>query len=256
MHRASRRPAESRQVTRPSYRAADRRANRVYGRGTPFDGARTIAIIAADRPARGRPGSRRTNTATMTRTAPDRMPPVPEHAMTAEQRAAIEEFMAARGTTRFDGPFVPLLRSPELLSRARNVGDYVRFNSVLPKRLSEFVILITARHWTQQYEWALHSAIAAKAGLSPEIISAVADGRRPAALAADEASVYAFCTELLRTHGVSDSTYAGLRAIYEEKGVIDTIGIIGYYSLLAMVMNTARTPLDDGISPPLPTLPR
>ena len=184
------------------------------------------------------------------------MPPLPDHAMTGEQRAAVEEFKAVRETTRFDGPFVPLLRSPELLSRTRNVGDYVRFKSVLPPRLSELVILITARHWTQQYEWAFHSEIAAQAGLSHEIISAVADGRRPAALAADEASVYEFCTELLWTHGVSDSTYADLRALYEEKGVIDTIGIIGYYSLLAMVMNTARTPLDDGISPPLPTIPR
>ena len=109
--------------------------------------------------------------------AQNRMPAIPESQMTEAQREAVEEFKAARDTTRFGGPFVPLLRSPEMLSRARNVGDYVRFNSALPPRLSEFVILITARHWTQQYEWTAHAAIAARAGLRPEIISAVADGR-------------------------------------------------------------------------------
>ena len=188
--------------------------------------------------------------------AQDRMPAIPESEMTEAQREAVEEFKAARNTTRFGGPFVPLLRSPEILSRARNVGDYVRFNSALPPRLSEFVILITARHWTQQYEWAVHAPIAEREGLRPEIINAVSDGRRPDRMSEDEATVYDFCMELLRTRGVSDATYAQAVSIFEEKGVIDTIGIMGYYSMLAMVMNTARTPLADGASPPLRAFPR
>ena len=188
--------------------------------------------------------------------AQDRMPAIADSQMTEAQREGVEEFKAARDTTGFGGPFVPLLRSPEILSRARNVGDYVRFNSALPPRLSEFVILITARHWTQQYEWTAHAPIAERAGLRPEIISAVADGRRPDRMADDEATVYDFCMELLRTHGVSDPTYARAVSLFEEKGVIDTIGIRGYYSLLAMVMNTARTPLRDGVSPPLKAFPR
>ena len=192
----------------------------------------------------------------MPATAQDRMPPIPEDRMTAAQKAAVEEFRRARGTTRFGGPFVPLLRSPELLSRARNVGDYVRFNSVLPPRLSEFVILMTARHWTQNYEWAAHAPIAERAGLDREVIAAIADGRRPATLADDEAVLYDFCTELLRTRGVSDPTYARMVAAFDEIGVIDTIGIVGYYSLLAMVMNTARTPLRDGAEPGLAPFPR
>ena len=192
----------------------------------------------------------------MPATAQDRMPPIPEDRMTAAQKAAVEEFRRARDTTRFGGPFVPLLRSPEMLSRARNVGDYVRFNSVLPPRLSEFVILMTARHWTQNYEWAAHAPIAEREGLDPEVIAAIADGRRPAALADDEAVLYDFCTELLRTHGVSDPTYARMVAAFDEIGVIDTIGIVGYYSLLAMVMNTARTPLRDGAEPGLAPFPR
>ena len=194
----------------------------------------------------------------MTATAQDRMPPIPEGEMTDEQKAAVEEFKAARNTTRFrsGGPFVPLLRSPEMLSRARNVGDYVRFASVLPPRLSEFVILITARHWTQNYEWAAHAPIAGREGLKSAIIEAIADGRRPEGMADDESAVYDFCMELLRTHGVSDPTYARLVSQFDEKGVIDTIGIMGYYQLLAMVMNTARTPLGDGVEPGLRPLPR
>jgi 4-carboxymuconolactone decarboxylase len=184
------------------------------------------------------------------------MPAIPESQMTEAQRDAVGEFKEARNTTRFGGPFVPLLRSPEMLSRARNVGDYVRFNSALPPRLSEFVILITARHWTQQYEWAVHAPIAEREGLSAEIIAALSDGRRPDRMSEDEAAVYDFCMELLRTRGVSDATYTQAVSIFEEKGVVDTIGIMGYYSLLAMLMNTARTPLADGVSPPLMAFPR
>ena len=188
--------------------------------------------------------------------AQDRMPPIPEDQLTEDQREAVEEFKRVRDANRIGGPFVPLLRSPEMLSRARNVGDYVRFNSVLPPRLSELVILITARHWSQQYEWVAHARIAEREGLRSEIIAAVADGRRPDVMMEDEATLYDFCMELLRTHGVSDTTYARLVSLFEEKGVIDTIGIIGYYSLLAMVMNTARTPLREGVPPPLPSFPR
>ena len=192
----------------------------------------------------------------MTATAQDRMPPLTEAQMTPEQRAAVEVFKGARNTDRVGGPFMALLRSPEMMNRARNVGDYVRFRSALPPRLSEFVILLTARHWTQNYEWNAHAPIAEREGLDAAIIEAVADGRRPAALADDEAAVYDFCMELLRTHGVSDPTYARMVSHLGEKGVIDAIGIMGYYQLLAMVMNTARTPLPDGVEPGLPAFPR
>ena len=187
--------------------------------------------------------------------AQDRMPPIPESEMTEEQLAAVDEFKQARNTTRFGGPFVPLLRSPEVLSRARNLGDHARFNTVLPTRLSEFVILLTARQWTQHYEWGAHAVIAEREGLRPNIISAVADGRHPVDMSADESAVYNFCMELFRTQGVSDPTYERMVSQFGEKGVIDTIGIMGYYQLLAMVMNTARTPLRNGMQP-IPTFPR
>ena len=197
-----------------------------------------------------------THAMTATVQTQDRMPPIPDSEMTAAQKAGVEEFTQARNTTTFRGPFVPLLRSPEMLSRARNVGDYVRFNSVLPPRLSEFVILMTARHWTQNYEWAAHAPIAEREGLKPAIIEAIADGRRPANMADDEATLYDFCTELFRNHGVSDATYTRMLSHFDEIGVIDTIGIMGYYSMLAMVMNTARTPLRDGQTPGLAPFPR
>src|SRR6516162_7373999 len=117
--------------------------------------------------------------------AQDRMPPIPADRLTDAQKKAIEEFKAARSTD-ISGPFVPLLRSPEVMTRARAMGDYLRFKSALPPRLSEFAILITSRQWTQNYEWNAHEPLARRAGLKPEIIAAVAEGRRPTGMAADE----------------------------------------------------------------------
>ena len=187
--------------------------------------------------------------------AQDRMPPIPAQKQTEAQRKAVEEFKAARSAD-ISGPFIPLLRSPEVMSRARAMGDYLRFKSTLPPRLSEFVILLTARRWTQQYEWNAHAALAAQGGLSADIIKAVAEGRRPEKMAADEEVVYTFCDELQRNQSVSDATYARAVAALGEQGVIDTVGITGYYTLLAMVLNTARTPLPDGAKPALAPFPR
>jgi 4-carboxymuconolactone decarboxylase len=202
------------------------------------------ALLAADGVAR--PGA----------AAQDRMPPIPPAKMTDAQRKAVEEFAAARGGSGVGGPFVPLLRSPEVMSRARAMGDYLRFKSVLPPRLSEFVILITARQWTQQYEWDAHHRLAIQAGLREEVARAIAEGRRPSAMTEDEESLYEFLNELYRTQGVSDPTYARVVARFGEQGVIDTLGLAGYYSFLAMVLNTARTPLPAGRTPALAPFPR
>ena len=186
--------------------------------------------------------------------AQDRMPEIPAGKMTEAQKKAAEEFAAGRGTPVF-GPFVPLLRSPEVMLRAKAMGDYLRFKNSLPAKLSEFTILITSRQWTQQYEWDVHYPIAIKAGLSPEIAKAVADGRRPQNMPADEDLVYDFVTELHDTKSVSDATYARAVARFGEQGVIDMIGVNGYYTLLAMVMNTARTALPPDHKPALPVFP-
>ena len=191
-----------------------------------------------------------------TPSAQDRMPPIPPQKMTDAQKKAIEEFRAARNTAGISGPFVPLLRSPEVMNRARAMGDYLRFKSVLPPRLSEFAILITAREWTQNYEWGAHHRLALQGGLAPAVAQALAEGRRPEGMKDDEAVLYEFCTELHRNKSVSDATYAKAVAHFGEQGVIDMIGISGYYTLLAMVLNTARTPLPDGRQPALAPFPR
>lgn len=184
--------------------------------------------------------------------AQDRMPPIPDAQLTEAQRRGIEEFREAR-RAELSGPFVPLLRSPELLSRTRALGDYLRFRSALPPRLSEFTILLTARRWVQNYEWDVHAPIAREAGVPAETIAAILADRRPAALTEDEVAIYDFCDELQRTHAVSDATYARALARFGDKGVIDLVGIQGYYSMLAMVLNTARTPVAPGHQPAFPT---
>jgi 4-carboxymuconolactone decarboxylase len=185
----------------------------------------------------------------------DRMPPIPAERLTDAQKKAMAEFTAAR-KAELSGPFWPLLRSPEVMNRARAMGDYLRFTSVLPPRLSEFAIIITARQWTQNYEWDVHAPLAERGGLKPSIIAAIADGRRPDGMAGDEDVLYTFCDELHRTQSVSDATYARAVAAFGEQGVIDILGISGYYTLLAMVLNTARTPVPQGHTPALRAFPR
>lgn len=186
--------------------------------------------------------------------AQDRMPPIAAERMTDAQRKAVEEFRAAR-RAELTGPFIPLLRSPEVLSRARAMGDYLRYSSVLPPHLSEFVILMTSRSWSQQYEWNVHYPFAIKAGVAPAVLAAIAEGRRPEGMTPDEALLYDFHDELARNQSVSDATYAGMVRRFGEAGVVDTVGIIGYYTLLAMMLNTARSPVPDNAVPRLPALP-
>lgn len=186
--------------------------------------------------------------------AQTRMAPIPKEKQTEAQKKAVAEFEAARGT--MSGPWAVILRSPEMVNRARSLSDYLRFNSSLPPRLSEFVILITAREWTQQYEWNAHHPLAMKGGLSPDIAEAIAAGRRPEKMAEDEAALYDFCIELHRNHSVSDATYARALAKFGEQGIVDTIGLSGWYTLVAMTLNTARTPLPEGATAALAPFPR
>ena len=187
--------------------------------------------------------------------AQDRLPPIPADRMTEAQKREVAAFEAARMAS-ISGPFVPLLRSPDLMSRVRAIGDYLRFGGVLEPKLREMVILITARQWTQQYEWNAHLSIALEAGLAPAIAQAIADGRRPDGMPPAEALIYDFCQELHTRQSISDATYAKAVSAFGEQGVIDVVGLSGYYTLLAMVMNTARTPLPAGRTPELPAFPK
>jgi 4-carboxymuconolactone decarboxylase len=154
------------------------------------------------------------------------------------------------------GPFNAWLRSPELAGRLQRVGEYVRFNSVLPPRLNEFAILITARHWTAQFEWYVHHPMAIRAGLNEGVAAAIAAGERPADMKPDETIVYDFTTELHRDKNVSDATYHAALDAFGEQGVIDLIGVAGYYTIVSMTLNVAGVPLPDGLPPPLAPLTR
>jgi 4-carboxymuconolactone decarboxylase len=186
-------------------------------------------------------------------TSTERMPEIGPDRLSEAQAAAAAAFRAERGVPVF-GPFVPLLRSPELMLCASRMGLYLRYGSALPLRISEFAILIVAREWSQPVEWAIHHPIALQAGVAPETAQALAEGRRPDTMSADEALAYAFSTELTRNRAVSDATYAALAGRFGEQGAIDLTGINGYYALLAMTMNVARTALPAGASARLPPL--
>ncbi|HEV7617338.1 MAG TPA: carboxymuconolactone decarboxylase family protein [Burkholderiaceae bacterium] len=171
----------------------------------------------------------------------ERMPSMKMEDMNAEQKAAAQELISGPRGAVF-GPFIPLMRSPELMNRLQKVGEYLRYQSALEARLNEFVMLIVSRHWTQQFEWCMHYPLAIKAGIKPEILDALADGRRPNGMAEDEETAYDLCDELFRTHGVSDATYERAIKKFGERGVVDMIGLAGYFTTVSMIMNVARTP--------------
>ena len=184
----------------------------------------------------------------------DRLPPIPDDALTPAQRAASEELTSGpRG--KLAGPFVPLLRSPELMARVQKVGAFLRFESALPDRIKELAILVTARHWDQPYEWSFHLPLALKAGVERGTAEAIAEGRRPARLTAQEAAAHELLTELLQTRQVGDDAYGAALGQFGEAGVVELIAFGGYYGLLAMVMNTARTPSDAAEIPLISPLP-
>ena len=178
--------------------------------------------------------------------AHDRLPPLPLERLDSQQRAAAQAIIdGPRGALY--GPFVPLIRSPELMETAQRMGEYLRYRSAIGTRLSELAILVTARQWDQQVEWAIHAPLAAQNGIAQLAIDAIAQRRAPDSLLDDEQAVHDFCIELQQSKRVSDCTYARALALFGEHGVVDLMGINGYYTFLAMVMNGAQTavpPLD------------
>jgi len=183
----------------------------------------------------------------------DRFKPMKWDEMTPEQKTMMEHLVAGerRGAS---GPFNVLLRSPEMGDLAQQFGASMRFHSSLPRKLNEMAIIITARHWTAQYEWNAHRAAAAQAGLNEAIIQSIAAGKRPANLDADETVVYNFATELLTTKQVGDATFKAVKDKFGEKGVVDLIGVMGYYQLVSMLLNVDRYPLPAGAKPELQPL--
>jgi 4-carboxymuconolactone decarboxylase len=185
----------------------------------------------------------------------DRFKPLTWDEMTPEQRKMVEDLVSGPRSGA-DGPFNVLLRSPDMGNLAQKFGAATRFNQSMPRKLNELAIIITGRYWTAQYEWIAHKRAALQAGLDPAIVDAIQNGRRPAGMQKDEEAVYNFCTELLQTKQVGDATFAAAKDAVGEKGVVDLIGVMGWYQTVSMLLNVDRYPLPAGARPELTPLSR
>jgi 4-carboxymuconolactone decarboxylase len=188
--------------------------------------------------------------------AQERMPPIPVERMTDAQKKAVADYKALRGVDMTGPPWTVLLRVPAHIVPALQIRLHYLNNSALPARLTEFAILIAARRWTNNWEWNAHSTAAAAAGLKPDVMAAVAEGRRPDRMADDEAVVYDFSLELQDNQSVSDATYARALEKFGEPGIVEMASIQGYYTYLAMVMSAARVTTQPDAKPALERFPR
>jgi 4-carboxymuconolactone decarboxylase len=183
----------------------------------------------------------------------NRFAPLTYAAMTPAQKTMLDHLLAGpRGGA--NGPFNVLLRSPEIGDLGQQFGASTRFQSSLPQRLYELAILVTARHWTAQYEWQAHSRAGLQAGLTPAIVDAIARGERPRTMQKDEEVVYTFCHELLTSKQVSDATFNAIKSVLGERGIVDVIAVTGWYNTVSMLLNVDRYPVADGTEPPLKPL--
>ena len=172
----------------------------------------------------------------------DRLPPIPTSQWTDAQRASADEIIQGpRGAVV--EPFIPLLRSPELCTHAQRMGAYLRYRSAIGLRLSELAILVTARHWSQPVEWAIHAPIAIREGISEAAVQAIGLRQVPLFTRADEQLVHDFASQSLVRKSVDDATWAAAREQLGEQGIVDLLGIVGYYTMLSVVMNGAQTPV-------------
>jgi 4-carboxymuconolactone decarboxylase len=179
-----------------------------------------------------------------------RFPKLTPEQMTPAQRAVAAEITAGpRGEVR--GPFIALLHNPELASRLQKMGEHLRWQGKLPPRLKELAVLVTARRWTCQHEWVMHSKLALEGGLAAETVAAIAAGRKPSHFSGEENAVYDFCLELHATGRAGDESFKEIENRFGLDGALELIALNGYYTLMAMVLNTAGLPLPGNADPPL-----
>jgi 4-carboxymuconolactone decarboxylase len=210
----------------------------------------SLALLAQGPPPKGKAPAPDPKTVQL---AGDRFRPLKYDEMTPEQKTMITNVVTGprRGAA---GPFNVLLRSPEMGDMAQKWGAELRFNSGLPDKLRELAIMITVRHWNVQYEWQAHRRAAEQAGLSAAISKSVAEGKRPAGMSAEEEVVYNFCHELIETGQVSDANFNAAIKAFGERKVVNMMGLMGYYTTVAFMMNVDRYPLPEGQKPELKPL--
>src|ERR1700723_3942434 len=148
------------------------------------------------------------------------------------------------------GPYNPMIRSPVLGQRLYDLFYYLRWQTSVPTKLNEFAILIIGRQWRSQVEWFAHAPLAAKAGLSADIIADLKEGKRPSGMAEDEAVVYDFVNELTTTQKVSDETYARAKKAFNDQQIVDLTAVAGNYVMVAMVLAMAEETVPPGKGPP------
>ncbi len=179
-----------------------------------------------------------------------RFPKLTPEQMNAAQRAVAAEITAGpRGEVR--GPFIALIHNPELASRVQKLGEFLRWQGKLPPKLKELAVLVTARRWTCQHEWVMHSKLAREAGLAAQLVDAIRAGQEPSFMSEDEKAVYRFCREVHASGRAGDDSFAEIERRFGVDGALELIALNGYYTLMAMVLNTAGLPLPGNVAPPL-----
>jgi len=186
--------------------------------------------------------------------SPSRLPAIPAERLTAAQQALVDSIRSGpRGqATQIRGPFAVFLHSPDYGQLAQQLGGYCRLKTRVPPRLSEFAILVTAKLWRAQYEWYAHVPHAERAGVTAQTIRALHAGRMPKSAPKDERAVYDFIKELYRRKRVGDKTYARIHALLGDDGMVEFVGILGYYVLIAMSLNVFRMGPPEGEPLPFP----
>lgn len=197
------------------------------------------------------PRSRSNKSRRPRRSPAPRLPVLDMASLTGEQRALVDAISSGpRGRFSNSGPFAVYLHAPGFGHLAQQLGGYVRLGTSVPPRLSELVILCTARFWQAQYEWAAHAAIAAKQGVKPATIRDLQAGRTPTSAPRDEMAIYAFVRELYATRRVSDATYKRVHKLLGDAGMVELVGILGYYAMVSMILNVFRMPVPEGTPAP------
>jgi 4-carboxymuconolactone decarboxylase len=178
-----------------------------------------------------------------------RLPPLTESDMSVQQRQVAADIAAGARGSYIGGPFEVWLRSPDMADRAQKLGEYIRYHTSLPARLTELAILITARVWTAQFEWRIHEGFALKSGLSKSVIDQLCVGKKPDFGSEDQALIYKFCVELYETKTISSPTYASALAMFGEKALVELVGLLGYYAMISMTLNVFDVQTPDGDTP-------
>lgn len=173
----------------------------------------------------------------------------PEEMTPAQREVAAAIAAGPRGEVR--GPFIAWIHHPELARRLQALGEQLRWKSTLPPQLVELAVLICARRWTCQHEWLMHEKLAREASLDERVISSISRNQKPENLSPEQAAVYEFCKDLHATGRASDEAFAAVGERFGLQGALDLIALSGYYSLMAMLLNTAGLPLPGNAPPPL-----